>query len=176
MNVSMNVRTLHLCQRSGRTTSGLVSSWEDCFRFPHLDHPRTRHPEVEAISAEMRTFYQHKNAFLWRGNGREQKSLDEDKVDHPRLGASFNHFFLINHGDPTSGRNENEPASPLAGPFGGVYHVWNVHRYQVLCLLSPRCLRTRRFASTFVLQQSRFEHRLLFFHMYVHELSTALRD
>ena len=55
----MRTRTRHLCQRGGGTDicidkiRGKVLSvtWACC------DHPRARNPELEAISAEMRTFY-----------------------------------------------------------------------------------------------------------------------
>ena len=57
MNMNMNIPTwtLHSSKRSGRTDIGTTDSEfvGRLFRSPCRDHPRTRHPELEAISAEM---------------------------------------------------------------------------------------------------------------------------
>src|ERR1700753_2019051 len=103
--MSIPTRTRHLSQRSGRTNIGNLVRWEDCFRCPGHDlHPSiTLELDVLSLKPSQRKFEPSTGTVPLRGNLHGRKSLDEDKVDHPRLGASFNHFFLINHGNSTAG-------------------------------------------------------------------------
>ena len=81
----------------------------------------------------------------------------------------------LSHTLNLSSNPHDAPATVPTGHPRRFYHLRNIYRHKVLCLLSQGSLWIRRLTASVILQQSRPEHSTLLLLMWVPRVSTTLR-